>query len=91
MEPVTAAIIASAIAAAAKGTGEAISSSKAKKAAKEKLKEMRRETRGGLLESAMQRRAELEGHRLSSKARKAKRSTQSLGETSDIVRGALNI
>ena len=91
MDPITMSIIAAGVSAAAKGIGEGISGSKAKKAAKRKIKEEKRETYGNLLENALQRSSDLETHRLSSRARSGKRAVRSMGDTSDVVRGALNI
>jgi len=91
IDPGTAMLIASAVSAAAAGAGQAISGSKAKKAAKLRSKEMKRETHAGLVNEALQRAAELETHKLSSRGKLAKRSTQSMQNTADLVRGAFNI
>lgn len=91
VDPATATIIATAIAAAAKGGGDYLSGKKDKKAAKRRSKEMQRETAGGLFQDALQRSAELEAHRLAGKQKLGKRKAQSMQDTSDLVRGALNI
>ena len=87
IDPGTAMLIASAISAGTQAIGGALSGNKSKMRARE----MKRETRAGLLQDAQQRGAELEGHRLSSRARKGKRSAQSMQDTADLVRGAFNI
>lgn len=91
IDPGTATLIAMAIATAAKGAGEAASGASAKRASKRKAKEAKRETHAGLFEDALQRSAELEAHRLASSKNMAKRKSQSLQDTSDLVRGAFNI
>lgn len=91
LDPATAMLIAAAVSTAAQGAGQAISGGKAKRAAKLRAKETKRETHAGLLQDALQRNAELEGHKLSSRAHVGKRRAQSLKDTSDIVRGAFNI
>lgn len=91
IDPGTAMLVAAAVSAAAQGAGQAISGSKAKKAGKLRAKEMKRETYGGLIQDALQRNAEMEAHRLSSRARVGKRSGQAMQETADLVRGAFNI
>ena len=91
MDPATIAIISSLISAAAGGIGGAFSNKKMKEAAKMRSKETKRETHAGLLQDALQRSAELEGHRLSSTAKLGKRRSQSMQDTADLVRGAFNI
>jgi hypothetical protein len=91
LDPGTAILISSAIAAGGQGIGSLVSKNKATKAAAMRIKQMKRETRAGLLEDAQQRNAELEGHRLSSRARSGKRSSQTMQNTADLVRGAFNI
>lgn len=91
LDPVTAMLIASAVSAGAQGIGSAISGNKAKKAGAMRAKQMKRETRAGLLNDAQQRAAELEGHRLSSRAKSGRRSSESMQNTADLVRGAFNI
>lgn len=91
IDPGTAMLIATAIATAAKAGGDAIAGSKAKKAGKMRAKEARRETYAGNINEALQRGAELEGHRLSRRAQLGKRKTQSMQDTADLVRGAFNI
>lgn len=91
VDPATAMLIATAVSSAAKGIGSAISGNKAKKSAKMRTKQMKRETRAGMLQDAQQREAELEGHRLSSRAKSGKRSSESMQNTAELVRGAFNI
>ena len=91
IDPGTAMLIATAVATAAKGAGDFFGSQNEKKAAKRRSKEMKRETYGGLHDEAMQRGAELEAHRLGSSSKLAKRSSQSLQDTSDLLRGAFRI
>ena len=91
MDPGTAMLIATAVATAAKAGGDAMSSNNAKKSGKLRSKETKRETQAGLFESALQRSAELEAHRLQSRNKMGKRRSQSLQDTSDLVRGAFNI
>lgn len=91
IDPGTAMLIATAVATAAKAGGEAIAGSKAKKSSKMRAKEMKRETQAGLLQDALQRSSELEAHRLSSRSKLGKRSSQSMQDTADLVRGAFNI
>lgn len=91
IDPGTAMLIATAVATAAKGAGDYFSGQKSEKAGKRKAKEMKRETESGLFDSALQRSAELQAHRLASKQKLGKRKSQSMQDTSDLVRGALNI
>lgn len=91
MDPATAMLVATAVATAAKAGGDAISSSQAAKAAKRRAKETKRETHAGLFQEALQRSAELEGHRLQTRNRLGKRKSQAAHETADVVRGAFNI
>lgn len=91
VDPATAMLIATAVATAAKGAGEYTSGQGAKKAAKRRAKETRRETESGLLHDVMQRGAELSAHGLQNKGKLTKRKSQSMHDTADLVRGALNI
>ncbi len=91
VDPATAMLIATAVATAAQGAGSYLSGKKSEKGSKLRSKETKRETHAGLLQDAMQRNAELEAHRLSSRGRKGKRKAQSMQDTSDLVRGAFNI
>lgn len=91
VDPGTAMLIATAVATAAKGAGDYMSGQNAEKAAKLRAKETKRETQAGLFQDALQRSAELEAHRLSSRNKLGKRRSQSLQETADLVRGAFNI
>lgn len=91
MDPGTAMLVATAVATAAKGAGDFFSNKSAKKQVKRKAKEAKRETEAGLLDEAMNRSAELEAHRLSSRNKLGKRRAQSTQDTADLVRGALNI
>ena len=60
------------------------------KQSKLRSKEMKRETRADLLNDSMNRRAELQEHNLSNRAKMGKRRTASMQSTADLVRGALN-
>jgi hypothetical protein len=91
MDPGTAMLIATAVATAAKGASDFMGGQSEEKAAKRRAKEMKRETHAGLLQDALQRSAELESHRLGSRQKLGKRRTQSLQDTSDLLRGAFNI
>jgi len=91
MDPATAAILASAVAASAKGVGDYFSGRKEKKAAKMKAKETKRQTLANLMNDALEGSAEYESQGLSSRAKMGKRRSQSLQDTSDLVRGAFNI
>ena len=91
MDPGTAMLIASAVATAAKGAGDFLGNKGQEKQAKRRAKETKRETQAGLFQDALQRSAELESHRLASRQKLGKRRAQSLSDTSDLVRGALNI
>lgn len=84
VDPATAMLIATAISTAAEGIGK-------RAASKRKGKETKRDTYAGLLEDALKRSTELEGHRLSSRAKLGKRSALNAQNTSDLVRGALSI
>lgn len=90
--PIAAIMVASALASAAAQGGSAYASNQsAKRAAKRRAKESKRETFGGLYNDALQRSAELEEQRLAGSRKLGKRRSQSMHETSDLVRGALNI
>ncbi len=91
VDPATATFIATALATAAKGTGEHLSNKKSEKGSKKRAKETRRETQANLLNAAMQKGAELEAGHLESHKKLGKRKAQSFQDTSDLVRGALNI
>lgn len=91
VEPGTAMLITSAIASAAKGAGEYLGNESQKKQSKRRAKETKRETQAGLLEDALQRSAELEAHKLSSRQKLGKRKAHNLNDTASLVRGALNI
>ena len=82
-------LVATAIATAAKGAGDYMSGQNDKKAAKRRAKETKRETYANLFDEALGRGGELEGHRLQSRNRLGKRSTQSMLDSSDLIRGAL--
>ena len=91
VDPGTAILIATAIATAAKGGGDAMASRAQQKAAKRKSREMERETSGSSLNDSMQRSAELEGHRLSSRNKLGKRKSQSMHDTASLMREAFKI
>jgi hypothetical protein len=91
VDPGTAILIASAIAASAKGAGDLYGSKSQEKQAKRRAKETKRETQASLLDEAMNRNAELQAHRMSSRNKLGKSKVRASQETSDLVRGALNI
>lgn len=91
IDPVTGMLIATAISTAVKGIGEGFAHKKAKKAAKLRSKETKRETLSGLLDDALYGSAELQSHGLDTTARKAKKKTEGMQNTADLVRGAFNI
>ena len=91
LDPGTIALITAAVEMAAKTAGGAVSASSAKKLSKKRQKEFRRETEAGLLKGDIARKAELETHRLTKGSGEAKRKVKSFSDTSDLVRGALNI
>jgi hypothetical protein len=91
MDPATMTLIAQAVASAAQAGGQALTGRQADKASRRRAKETRRETEADVLDQAMQRSAELEAHNLGNRKRSGKRRAQSMQETSDLVRGALNI
>lgn len=91
MDPGTAMLVASAISAAAQGAGQAGAASNDKRAAKRKAKELKRETLGGLLSDVSQTGAELEAQRLQGNRKLGQRRTQSLTDTSDLIRRAFSI
>lgn len=68
----------------------ALSTHQESKKSKLRSKELKRETRADLLNDSMNRRAELQEHNLSSRAKMGKRRTSSMQNTADLVRGALN-
>lgn len=89
--PAAAAIIAAAIAAGAKAGGDYMSARAQKKAANRRAREMKRETHSDLLKNALQRNAELEAQRLASSQKISKRKSQSMQDTSNLLREAFNI
>ena len=91
VDPATAALIAMAVSTAAKGAGDYLSNESSKKSGKRKAKEYKRETQASLLNSALDRGAELEAHRLNSRQKIGKRKAQTFQNTADLVRGALEI
>ena len=91
VDPGTAALLATAVSTAAKGAGDYMSSEKSRKVGKYRAKETKRETFADLLNDALQRSAELEAQRLAGTQKLTKRRTQSLMDSSDLIRGALNI
>jgi hypothetical protein len=84
-------IIAAGISAAATTAGNVVSGQNAKKAAKLRAKEMERETFADILDAALQSNAKIEAQRLKGIKQLAMRQGQSYQDTSDLVRGALNI
>lgn len=92
VDPATAAIVAGAL---AKGVGGLFSSRsnkrRAKKNAKRSAKEMKRETYADLINEALSRSAELEGHRMKSGEKLSKGKTRSLQDSSDLLREAFKI
>lgn len=91
IDPGTAMLVATAVATAAKGAGDYFSGKGQQRAGERRAKETKRETRAGLFDEALQRSAELQAHRMKGRQRLGKRKTQSMQETSDLVRGALDI
>lgn len=91
MDPGTAMLVATAVATAAKGAGDFFGNKSQEKAAKRRAKETKRETYASLFDEAMNRRAELEAHRLSSRNKLGKSRARASQDTADLVRGALNI
>lgn len=91
MDPATAMLVAAAVAAAAKGAGDFFGNKSQEKQAKRRAKEAKRETHASLMDEAMNRSTELEGHRLSSRNKLGKSRTKASQNTADLVRGALNI
>lgn len=91
VDPATATLIASAIANSVKIGSDMLSGKKGDRQSKRKAREMQRETEADMLNEAFQRSADLEGHRLNTRKRLGKRKGQSMQETSDLMRGALNI
>lgn len=91
IDPGTAMLVASAISAAVKGAEGGIAGQAAKKQSKRNAKQAKRETYSGLLQDALGRSAELEAHRMGSSQKLGKRRTQSMLDTSELVRGAMNI
>lgn len=89
--PAVAMLIAAGVAAAAKGASDYFGAQTNKKMAKRRAKEMERETQAGLLQDTLQRGVELEEHRLKGRQKLGKRKSQSMQDTADLVRGALNI
>lgn len=71
--------------------GGYLAGEKKKKAGKIASKENKRETIAHLINDALQGSGELQAHGMSSRSRLGKRRSQSQQDTSDLVRGALNI
>jgi len=91
VDPGTAMLIATAVATAAKAGGDYLGGQSQEKAAKRRAKETKRETYANAVQDALQRSAELEGHRMSSRNKLGKSRSQSHLDTSSLIRGALNI
>lgn len=91
VDPGTAILIAAGVGTAAKGVGDYLSGRSSKKSGKIRAQELKRETQAGLFQDALQRSAELEAQRLNSSNRLGKRRTQSLQDTTDLIRGAFGI
>jgi hypothetical protein len=91
MNPGVAILIASALSAGAQGASAANSASNSKKEQRMRAKEMEREIAAGLHTDIAQRGAELEGQRLQGRKKLGQRRTQSLADSSDLVRRAFNI
>jgi hypothetical protein len=91
MDPGTAMLIATAVATAAKGASDYFTGAKEKTAAKRRSKETKRETYANMLGESMDRNAELSAHGLKSSSKLGKSRSQSLQDTSDLVRRAFNI
>lgn len=91
VDPGTAMLIATAVQTAVKGAGDYLSGKSGSKSAKRKSKETKRETQGGMLQDSLQRGAELEAHGLSSRKKLGQRKSQSMQNTSDLVREAFNL
>lgn len=91
VDPGTAMLIATAVATAAKSAGDFFGNKSQEKQAKRRAKEAKRETQANLMDEAMNRSAELEGHRLSSRNKLGKSRARASQDTADLVRGALNI
>lgn len=89
--PMALAAIAAAISAAAQGGTAYFGKKQQERNTKRKTKEMKRETYASLLNDAMQRNAELEGHRLSSRAKLGKASSNNSVNSSALLREAFNI
>ena len=79
------------IAAAANLSGSYLGGKLAEKSGKLRSKESNRETKAALIQDALQRSAEMQNHRLSTRNKLGKRRSQSLQDTSDLLRGAFNI
>ena len=91
VDPGTAILIATAVQAAAKGAGDFMSNTAEKKRQKRRSKELERETNAELANESKNRSAEMEVHRLAGRQKLGKRKSASHHETSDLIRGALNI
>lgn len=91
VDPGTAMLIATAVATAAKGAGDIMGNKAQQKAAKRRAKEAKRETQASLMDEALNRDAELESHKYSSRNKMGKSKARNSQETADLVRGALNI
>lgn len=89
LDPVSIALITSAISAGTQGGIAGANNASARRAAKRKAKETKRETLADLFGSAAQTGNEMEAERLANRGRSARRRSQSLQDSSEIVRGAL--
>jgi len=89
--PMVLAALAAAVSAAAQGGTSYFGKKQQERNTKRKTKEMKRETYASLLNDAMQRNAELEGHRLSSRAKLGKASSNNSANSSSLLREAFNI
>lgn len=87
-----AAVIAALVAnAAAQGASSYFGSQQQARNAKRRSKEMKRETYASLLNDALQRNAELEGHRLSTRSKQSKARSNASATSSAQLREAFNI
>ena len=91
MDPITIALIAKAVETGVKSVNSAVEANRAKKIGKKKIKEMKRQTYGNLLNEEMERSAESSRHGAKSGLKKSKSHARNQHDTSDLVRGALNI
>src|ERR1035438_9922001 len=95
VDPITAAVVVSAIAGGAQAIGNRMGKSKAiakeRSEAKLRTKESRRETKSGLLNDAYERKSDLNQHHRGEKKRISEKKTRGMHETADLVRKALNL